>query len=291
MRRPDFFIVGAPKCGTTAMNYYLGQHPEIFVPRMKEIHYFGSDLYVNRDMSLESYLSIFEEATDEKRVGETSVLYLSSKLAPQEIKQFNPEAQIIVMLRNPVEKLYSDHSYAIYREREDVADVEAALHAEEERRKAVHGPRKPRYRETLKYTEQLQRYVDVFGWESIHVIIYDDFAADTLGTYQRALEFLGVAWDFEPDLQIVNSNRRARSKSLRRLLSNPPQSVRGLVRSIIPSTLRHKVIGRLEHFNSRYQTRSPMDPEVRKRLQKEFEPEVEQLGELLGRDLTHWSRN
>jgi hypothetical protein len=91
VRKPDFFIVGAPKCGTTAMQDYLSQHPEIYMSKARELHFFGSDLRFSYERPGEvEYLSYFESATNEKRVGEASVWYLYSKQAAGEIKELNP---------------------------------------------------------------------------------------------------------------------------------------------------------------------------------------------------------
>src|SRR5882672_1680365 len=111
MRKPDCFIVGAPRCGTTAMYTYLGQHPEIFMSARKEPHFFGTDLSspaLVRDE--QQYLSLFAKAQNEKRAGEASVFYLYSQRAAREIHAFCPSARIIIMLRNPVEMMYSLHS-------------------------------------------------------------------------------------------------------------------------------------------------------------------------------------
>ena len=289
MRKPDFFIVGAPKCGTTAMNRYLGQHPEIFMPEIKEIHYFGSDLQVHNDMSLKDYLSIFKDAGDARRVGETSVWHLYSKVAAREIKQFNPDARIIIMLRNPVEKIHSSHSYALYSGVETIPDLETALEAEEYRRNDPETPIGALYKKAMNYTEQVQRYVDVFGWEKVHVIIYDDLKNDPSGTYREVLEFLDVKQDFAPEFGVVNRNKRSRSKRVQSLLSRPPLPARVAVRTLLPRELRYRVASRLKKLNSRDEPRSPMDPKIRENLQREFAPEVERLSRLLDRDLTHWN--
>src|SRR5262245_21415535 len=98
MRTPDFFVVGAPKCGTTALDAYLKQHPDIFIPARKELHYFGSDLAFLKAprISLEEYLTQFGPAQDQRRVGETSVWYLYSQQAAAEISKFCREAQVII---------------------------------------------------------------------------------------------------------------------------------------------------------------------------------------------------
>ena len=111
MRKPNLFIVGAPKSGTTALYEYLKVHPEIFMSAYKEPHYFGSDLRGPRMEQFRGndrkYLSLFAAATNEKWVGEASIWYLYSQRAAQEIKAYDPNAAIIIMLRNPLEMGYS----------------------------------------------------------------------------------------------------------------------------------------------------------------------------------------
>lgn len=297
MRTPDFFIVGAPKCGTTALNDYLKLHPEIFIPEKKESHFFGTDItspFYMRDE--EQYRALFSEARDEKRVGESSVWYLYSTRAAREIKDFCPEARIIIMLRNPVDMLHSLHSQFLYIGTEDMKDLEAALEAEENRKKGLHLPKAAHavktlfYRDVAKYTQQVQRYLHVFGRESVHIIIYDDFKKDTGLVYRETLRFLGVSEGFCPEFKIINANKTVRSKTLLRILTDQPASLRLLARILVPCPLRPAVVQVLQRLNIQYIPRSPMDPDLRRRLQKEFAPEVEQLSDLLGRDLTHWCR-
>lgn len=301
MRKPDFFIVGAPKCGTTALYDYLRQHPEIFVPYRKELHFFGTDLISGRPRRTEQdYLALFARAADEKRVGEASVLYLYSKLAASEIKAFCPSASIIIMLRNPVDMMYSLHSQLLFTGDEEITDFEAALEAEEERKRGSGIPESTWfaealfYRETARYTEQVRRYFDVFGRDNVHLIIFDDFRGDTAGVYRQTLRFLGVDETFRADFRIVNPNKhaRARSKRLMRFRYNYPLVVRRLGRLAVPSLpARRTLLRGFERLITRRTPHPPMDTQLRKRLQAEFAPEVETLSQLLGRDLTHWSRD
>jgi len=128
MRKPDFFIVGAPKCGTTALYRFLSQHPEIFLPKVKEVHFFGSDLYLPGYVpDTEKYLRLFANARDETRVGEASVWYLYSKVSAAEIKHFAPEASILIMLRNPVDMIHSLHSQLQYVGVERIKGFESAF--------------------------------------------------------------------------------------------------------------------------------------------------------------------
>src|SRR5215204_2818898 len=121
--RPDFFIVGAFKSGTTALYEYLRSHPQVFMPFLKEPHFFGDDLtrHYGR-MSLSEYLALFRDAQPGQRVGEASTWYLYSTTVPGQIAEFSPQAQIIILLRNPVDVMYAQHSQLRFRADEDQAD-------------------------------------------------------------------------------------------------------------------------------------------------------------------------
>jgi hypothetical protein len=301
-KKPDVFIVGAPKCGTSAMDHYLAAHPEIYMAK-KEMHVFGSDLrfgpqFYRRDH--EAYMTEFATRNGERRAGEASVWYLFSTQAAAEIHAFNPEARIIIMLREPAEMLHSLYHQFRFDGNEHLRTFEEALAAEDERRAGRRLTRQTYlaqglvYRETARYTEQVRRYFDVFGRERVHVIIYDDLAADVRAVYCRALEFLGVdSTRIETDFQVINGNKSVKHSALRGLLNDP------LVRSTAIAIGRrlprpifaalHDVERRLWKLNSRSEKRVPLQPEVRAQLQREFAPEVERLSELLGRDLTHWN--
>src|SRR5262245_31385392 len=135
--KPDFFIVGAPRCGTTAMFRYLSRHPEIYLPDRKEMHFFGSDLrfgpqFYRRNM--ENYLAEFASRNGELRAGEASVWYLFSKTAADEIRDFNPAASILIMLRQPAEMLHSLYYMFRYDRNEHLSTFEEALDAEPARK-------------------------------------------------------------------------------------------------------------------------------------------------------------
>ena len=293
MRRPDAFIVGAPKCGTTSLHEYLAGHPEIFMAARKEIHFFGSDLrYDTRRCTEKDYLACFARAHGYKRVGESSVYYLVSKAAAAEIKVFCPHAKIIIMLRSPAEMMYSLHSQAVYGGREDIADFTSALAAEDARDcgeglgHGIHFIEGLLYRRVAGYTDQVGRYFDQFGRDNVHVIIFDDFKADTARTYHRVLEFLDVDPTATVDFKIANPNKRVRSRLLQRLVYKNRLARSYRLQRLVPAPLRNA----LRRLNTRYEPRRPMDEELRRQLSAEFAPEVRRLSELLGRDLTHWCR-
>lgn len=174
MSKPDFFIVGAPKCGTMSLYRHLRQHPEIFMPTTKEPHFFGRDLPILPHTCVRNaskYRELFADAGNAKRIGEASVWYLYSKQASREIHEFNPSARILISLRNPVDMLYSLHGQFLRSAREEILDFEEALAAEDDRRKGRRIPKTARFPQSLLYTQvvsftgQVERYFEKFGRE------------------------------------------------------------------------------------------------------------------------------
>jgi len=304
VKKPNFFIVGAAKSGTTALYTYLKQHPEIFMYDRKETRFFGSDLYERfphfhlfHRPDLDEYLSYFKDVTFEKRIGEATPSYLVSERAAKEIKEFNSKAKIIIMLRNPVDLLYSVHSQHIYDGSENIYDFWKAINATmEERQKISRNKEKPfvdkyYYMELPKFYKQVKRYLDVFGKENVHIIIFDDFKNDTRKCYIETLKFLEVSLDFEPEFKIVNPNKVIRSKKLKSLLESPPYVVKLFVK-IIPYNIRRELFNKLWDFSTstKYKPRPPLDESIRKKLQFQFKEEIEKLSLLINRDLTHWCK-
>lgn len=297
MRGPDFLIVGAPKCGTTAMTRYLEAHPEVFVAHRKDLHYFGTDLNFTqrpqRDRA--AYLAHFQDIGDARRVGEASVWYLYSARAAAEIFAENPQMRIIIMLRDPVSMMHALYTQLRFNGLgdENLPTFAEALAAEPAR---ARGERLPPntplpeallYRRAATFSEQVARYQAVFPPEQLHVILQDDMKADTAGAYRGALSFLGVDPDFEPDLQPVNANKVVRSEGLRRLVAHTP----GRLKSVVPSGMRRHLRKQVKRLNSRHAKRPPLDASLRATLQAEMRPEIERLSVVIDRDLSSWLQN
>jgi hypothetical protein len=297
IQKPDFFIVGAPKCGTTSMYEYLKQHPEIFMPeKIKEPHFFCTDFetpFYIRDLNI--YLAIFSDAINEKRIGEASVWYLYSRRAAQEIKKFCPLARIIIMLRNPVDTLYSLHSQFLFTGNENITDFENAINAEADRKNGKRIPSSQYpveflfYREFVKYSEQVKRFLDIFPKKNILIIFFEEFKNDTARIYRETLRFLDVNEDFQPDFKVYNPHKRARIKILKRFIEYPPWVIRMLSKILLSESLRKNLFDKLQDLSIIYEPRKPMTRELRQRLQTEFIDEVAQLSSLIGRDLSFWT--
>ena len=281
----------------------MAGHPDIYIAQ-KEMHCFGSDLHFGPQFfrrDLDAYREEFSHWNGQIRAGEASVWYLYSRQAAAEIKAYSPDARIVIMLREPVSMLYSLYHQFLYDSNEHLPSFEEALAAEEDRKQGRRLSRQMyfvqglNYRAVASFTEQVRRYFDLFGRERVHVVIYDDLAADTVGTYQEVLDFLGVSDDVNIPIGPVNSNMSVKSSLLRSFLNDP--LVRGTaiaMRSWLPRPLFAAIqsVGiTISELNKRPVLRHPLDPETRHTLQREFAPEVERLSILLGRDLTHWSQS
>jgi Sulfotransferase domain len=301
MKQPSFFIVGAPKCGTTALCKYLNRHPDIFVPPLKELNFFDLDIKSNKKANnLQEYLNFFAEG-EGKVCGEGSPTYLRSEKAAQEIYNFNPDAKIIIMLREPVSLLYSLHSQNLYNgSSEDIKDFKQALEAESDRKsgkripKICVNPQDLYYRDVVKFTEQIERYFNFFGKEKVKIILFDDFQKDTNGVYQEILVFLGVNPVFETAFQKINSNKQVRNTTLQQIIKRPPSKLLEIGKYFIPLSRKQRrallegMKERLKRLNTQRTSRPPLDGEFRQQLQQELAPEIKRLSQLIDRDLSHW---
>ncbi len=296
MKRPGFFIVGAPKCGTTALNNYLAQHPDIFMAE-KELHFFGSDLKMKERISKPEYLNNFQNVEEKKLTGEASVWYLFSKNAAKEIKEFSPDAKIIIMLRDPLEMLHSLHSQHLFNANEDVGDFEMAIKLDDERKKGNNLPDSldffelPLYRETVLYAEQVKRYLDIFGKENVYIILYDDFKNNTRKTVDETFKFLGVNGKNDIKFEVVNPNKRIKFLSLHRILKYPPEKLKKIIRTILPvKKMRHALMVLLFKLNTREAKRKKIEERVNNQLKDFLTDDIKKLGKLINRDLSKWMR-
>jgi hypothetical protein len=284
MLGPDFFIVGGPKCGTTALHSYLAQHPAVFMAT-KELFYFGLE---GRHVTEREYLAAFSGGSGAARRGDATVRYLASRSACEEIAATARDARIIVMVRDPVEAIASMHADAVFAGMEVHRSLAEALRAESERRARVPLGQTDYllYREQASWDVHLERYKAAF--ERVHVVVYDDFAANTLTEYQRVLRFLGVDETHTPPTPIVNPRKMARSGAIRHAIgaSNSPR-VKSAIRAMLPLGLRRGLARQVMRANAVPADRS-IDPGVAESLMREMKPGVERLESILGRDLSAW---
>lgn len=302
MPRPRFFLLGAPKCGTTAMYEWLAAHPGLFLPA-KELHHWGADLHHRSPrMSQQAYEALFAPAGD-RLPGEVAVWYLMSEAAPQELLEYAPEAKLVAMIRHPVELIESLHSQLLYSGEEDLADLGEAWAAEADRRAGRRIPPSTHrgleappdealwYRRVVDFAPQVRRWRETFGPDRLLVVRHEEMKADAQATFARIVDFIGGPPGFVPEAKVVNPNKTARSQGAQRLI----QALRwGPWNRLVPAgrlrTAARRGFERLQAMNTRLERRPPMDPALRERLLVELRPGVEALEAELGLSLEAWKR-
>ncbi|MCP5101817.1 MAG: sulfotransferase [bacterium] len=278
--RPNFFIAGMPRSGTTSLYTYLKQHPDVFLSVYKEPHFFGKDLaqniYAVRDEGI--YNGLFAGAAGKAAIGEGSVWYLTSKTAAAEIKAFNPAAKIIIMLRNPVSMIYSLHSLYVRTGNENEVNFGKALALQPERMKGraipagCYFPEGLLYTEVGKYYQKIKRFADEFGMANLHFVIFDDFAGDTALSYRGVLEFLGVDPGFPAEFDLAKASAVIREIVFKEIRHAHPE-------------VRKKLANKTGLRAHKSPARAPLSPGLRVHLQEAFKEDVEKTGRLIGGDL------
>jgi len=303
-RVPDFFLVGHPKSGTTALWEMLRSHPEIFMSEEKELWYFSPELKERQPPrkpfalpnDIEHYRSLFAAAGPGQRTGEASTTYLWSPSAAGLIAAERPDARIIAILREPASFLRSLHLQYVESYIETEADFGRALALEPARREGreiaadSYWPQLLLYSDHIRYAEQLRRYREHFPAEQVRVLIYDDVRADTAAAAREVLEFVGV----DPDVALVSTEanpsvepRSIRVHQMLEALTTGRGPVAGAVKrsvqAVVPRATRKRA---LDAVRSRT-VREPSAPDERvvADLRDRARGEVELVSALLDRDL------
>jgi len=289
---PNFLILEAAKSGTSSLYRYLAQHPDIFMSRFKEPTFFvwadtqheirGPGVgHVRRQVirDLDSYRQLFSEAKEARVRGEASTGYLHTPGVAERIQQYVPEAKLIAILRNPIDRAYSAFLHARRAGFEPLADFQQALE-EEPRRIRDRWIGLTLYTTLGMYAEQLDRYLAVFPTEQIRVYLFDDLVRDRISVAQDAFRFLEVDQTFEPDVSKRANVGRVQNiplSSLRvRLRKNP------LARRVVARSLRRL------HLRMTPRAIEDLSPTVRLNLSKVFESDVMRLSAQLERNLSPW---
>lgn len=296
-RLPNFLVIGAPKSGTTSLYYYLRQHPEVFLPVQKELHYFSYEkLKANANgpgdarvlatlcATGEEYAQHYTGAKGERAIGDISPSYLYYGVQGR-IKQELGEVKIIVMLRNPVEKAYSQYMHMV-RDQHETLPFYDALMAEETRRSDGWSDIW-RYAESSLYADRLRAFMDCFGRENVHVILFDEFTAQPEVVMRRLLGFLGVDESFRINSdEVYNRTGEARSRTVANFL-NRPNTVKTLIKCITPDAWRIALRLRIMDVNTA--EKPAMDDRAAIYLRNYFADDVAKLETLLNRRL-YWDQ-
>jgi len=298
IRRPDFFIVGAPKCGTTSLYTYLREHRNVFMSHPKEPYFFAEDFpNYRKTESLAEYLACFREADDSHlAIGEATAAYMYSLVAIPKIREFNKRAKLMVMLRNPVELVRSLHAHLLYIFDEDECSIEKAWQLQDARRRGQSIPRRCREPRFLQYAAvaklgaQVEKLLTVFPRDHVKFVVFDDLIDKTQSVYEQVLSFLNVPSDGRTSFPPTNVRRAHRGGWLGRLLLRPPLALQRLVRitRAMVGVRGLGIAGRLRQLNTKMNRRKPLSTRFRQELSDVFRQDVMKLSDLVGRDLSGW---
>lgn len=297
---PNFLVIGAAKSGTTALYHYLKEHPQIYMSPLQEPKFFsfvnqeqlkfhgirdqGANAHIIR--KLEDYSHLFADWSSEIAIGESSPCYLYYEQTAMNIHEIIPDAKIIAILRNPIDRAYSNFLHMVSSGREPIYDFSQALLVEQERidkgwEYFWH------YKSQGFYSQKIKYYFDLFKHKNIKVLLYEDYKQNSRFVLADIFAFLEVDNTFLPDIaQQYNVTRFPVSKVLNHIL-NEPHPAKNIVKQLIPKNLRNFGLSQFHSLNSTNKM-PPLEKEVRKKLIYEYKEDILQLQNLLQRDLSSW---
>ncbi len=285
---PNFFIVGAAKAGTTSLHAYLSAHPQVFMPTLKEPHYFAdfelapefdNFLPVIRDRA--EYQALFEGSEGYVAIGEASPSYLCDPAAAERIRSAIPAAKIIISLRNPVERAFS-HYLMEFNRGAEILPFDKALEADALRRDKGWG-KSGMYAELSLYSSQVESFLSEFGRKQVLVILFEDLIRDTRSTMNEVARFLEIDPAGFPDsafARVHNPFEVSRGRMARALLRM--RSIRLWAKRWVPKVIRRHV---RDKFLFATQPKPELDASSRRALAQWFEKDVRSLERLLDREL------
>jgi hypothetical protein len=291
MRKPDLFIVGGPKCGTTSLWSWLGANPSIFMSHVKEPNFFNSDDNLGIS-SLTEYEALFRDArVSHVAVGEASVWYLSSPIAVQNILRYEPQARFIVLLRNPIEMAVAAHSEMLMSGLENVTDFRTAWDLQGERRQ---GRRLPAfswpqrcflYGDVCLLGAQFERLLAAAKGNRVLPILLDDIRENSRREYTKVLNFLGASDDGRDNFPAENRARTLRWPWLRRC-----EFIIGGLKRKLHIKVGFNLLRAISAANVVTTERPELDQDTFEDLREYFTQDVDLLGKLIGRNLQSWLR-
>jgi len=306
------FIVGAPRCGTTSLARFLKGHPAVAFPLIKEPHFFAlNDLRQLSQGELKQrvereYLQRFFHRDASRRVGvDASVTYLYAPEQLEPIMRLWPDSRFVVSVRDPLAMLPSLHRRLIYVGLETIPTFAKAWAASADRAAGRRIPRKSldsrllRYDEAGRFSTYLERLFAVVGRERCHVQVFDDLTADPEGQYRRLMAFAGLEPQGGVDFSPRRPGQSVRIRWLQRVLKQPPKVITDhLVRNMVEtksgigggkaSRSLLSLRKRLLRWNRGSRPAESMPYALQTELASELQNEIDRLGTLLNRDLTHW---
>ena len=283
MGYPDFFIVGGSRCGTTSLYAYLKQHADIFLPKRKEPHYYSSQsnplpywlLPLKSINTKEDYLQLFEDSKEGMIVGEASATYLMNLDVPKLIFEDNPNAKIIISLRNPIDRTYTAY-LAQYRSGNENSSFGKSIRrdfssitGEELQRQSILNS---------DYYEYVNNYYHYFPKEHIKIIIFEEFIKNPQQTMKELLHFLNLSTDINIKYEQHNEFKFPKNQISKSILSN--KFIVNISFALIPAKIRHYIFRQLVT-----RTKPLMLEKDRDFLKEKYIDGVKKLESLLNRNL------
>src|SRR5215210_1024401 len=289
MTMPNFLIIGAMKSGTTALYYYLEQHPEIYMSPVKEPNFFSSQEQENAAdavTNIGTYQHLFRGGSDKKAIGEASHSYLYDPGAAAEIRRYVPEAKLIAILRNPIDRAHSHFLHMVRSGTEPLDDFAQALQEEV----GIHKERTFQdYIGRGLYYDQLKRYFGTFPREQVRVYLYEDLSDAPISTVQDAFRFLKVDHSFVPDVSLRrNVSGQPKYKTLDGLLRSQSR-IKHAAKIYLPARMRWRLSKAFDDLKTRNLVEPPpLRLEVRRQLIRVYREDILKLQDLIHRDLSWW---
>ncbi len=296
-RLPTFILIGTNRGGTTAVARYLDEHPDVYVSPNKEPTFFcfyGEPMEVTgpvrrcfaRDVvtTLPDYHSLFEGVTAERAYGEASTGYLANPAAAPRIRKLIPKVKLMAILRDPIERAFSNHLLFRMHGVERIASFRKAIQAELDGI-PIGGNERRWYLSLGRYYSQLKLYYGLFPQEQIRIFLYDDLVEDPGNLMRQMYRYLEVDDGFEPNVsRRYNVSSIPRSELLHRMFHGP-----GLLRRVLQKACSNRLFGRLIRSVDRANLHSPkLAHEDRAFLIDHFRDEILKLEDLIHRDLSAW---
>ena len=295
---PNFLIAGPTKSGTTSLSIYLNQHPDIYIPRLKEPHFFSARV-ANLPLSgpgsgkvEASYIKEFDDYTKlyegvhEKARGDATAdtIFYGEKIIP-EIRRYLGDPKIIILLRDPVKRAFSAYQHLVRDKRESLS-FERALEEEGRRIQERYDPLFY-YRECSLYADRVRVFRESFS--DVLVLFTKDLYEAPDEMFEKIFRFLEVDPDFKIDAsQRHNISGKPRNQALNDFVSkeNPLRSVlRPLIRMFTSERLRKKIVYSIQKKNLQ---RMQISPATEKALREYFKSDIQRLEKYLGMDLSKW---
>ncbi len=293
--KPSFFIIGAPKCGTTSLYRYLTLHPNIIMSKPKEPHYFSNDINNGGVSDLDRYLNCFTNDYGKeniKEIGEASTLYLYSEIAVKNILRFNEDAKFIVMLRNPIDIAHTYHQLAMKVFGETQSNFVSAWDLQSKRMKGYKVPaacpdkKLLAYGEIAKLGKQVKKLLSVVDRKKIFFLLFDDFVKSTEKEHMSILAFLNVNPRPLKTYKKYNKTKSLYNSSFTTLTNR----LVGLKNKMGFSTSLG-LADKIHKLNIRENSLSMLDKELILYLSQFFEQDLDLLSSLIKKNLSGWRYN